>query len=41
MERAAEKMRAEGLPDVAIETFSRQRARLDAGEQGMLPESEI
>jgi UTP--glucose-1-phosphate uridylyltransferase len=41
MERAADKMRAEGLPDVAIETFSRQRARLEAGEQGTLPESEI
>ncbi|MBN1528574.1 MAG: UTP--glucose-1-phosphate uridylyltransferase [Thermoleophilaceae bacterium] len=41
MDRAADKMRAEGLPDVAIETFSRQRARLRAGEQGMLAESDI
>ena len=41
MDRAAEKMRAEGLPEVAIETFTRQRARLEEGEQGTLPESEI
>ena len=41
MDRAAEKMREEGLPDVAIETFARQRARLEAGEQGTLPEADI
>jgi UTP--glucose-1-phosphate uridylyltransferase len=41
MTNAVEKMRAEGLPEVAIETFARQRARLEAGEQGTLPESEI
>ena len=41
MDSAVEKLRAEGLPEVAIETFARQRARLEAGEQGTLPESEI
>jgi UTP--glucose-1-phosphate uridylyltransferase len=41
MERAVEMMRAEGLPEVAIETFTRQVARLKAGEKGTLPESEI
>ena len=41
MNSAVEKMRAEGLPEVAVETFARQRARLEAGEQGTLPESEI
>ena len=41
MEHALEKMRGEGLPEVAIETFGRQVARLKAGEQGTLPESEI
>ena len=41
MGAATEKMRREGLPEVAIETFARQLARLDGGEQGLLPESEI
>ena len=41
MDAAAEKMRAEGLPDVAVETFSRYRSRLAAGDRGVLPESEI
>ena len=41
MDAAAEKMRAEGLPDVAVETFARYRSRLAAGDRGMLPESEI
>jgi len=41
MGSAVDKMRAEGLPEVAIETFDRQLARLRAGEQGTLPESEI
>src|SRR5829696_6373610 len=41
MDRAAEKMRAEGLPEVAIEAFASQVARLKGGEQGTLPESEI
>ena len=39
MERATEKMRQEGLPEVAIETFARYEKRLRAGEAGMLPRS--
>ncbi len=35
------KMRKEGLPDLAIRTFRSQFEQLGAGEQGMLPESEI
>jgi UTP--glucose-1-phosphate uridylyltransferase len=38
---AVEKMRAEGLPEVAIETFAHYEHRLREGEQGMLPEAEI
>ena len=41
MDAAAEKMRAEGLPDVAVETFSRYRSRLASGDRGVLPEAEI
>ncbi len=41
MDAAVEKMRAEGLPDVAVETFARYAPRLDAGERGVLPEAEI
>ncbi len=41
MDAAAEKMRAEGLPDVAVETFDRYRSRLASGDTGVLPESEI
>jgi UTP--glucose-1-phosphate uridylyltransferase len=38
---AVEKMRREGLPEIAIETFAHYERRLREGEQGMLPESEI
>jgi len=38
---ATEKMRREGLPDIAIDTFARYEDRLRAGEQGLVPESEI
>lgn len=40
--RACEdKMRAEGLPDVAIETFAHYYRQLEAGEKGLIAESEI
>jgi UTP--glucose-1-phosphate uridylyltransferase len=38
---ALEKMRAEGLPETAIETFAHYERRLREGEQGLLPESDI
>jgi UTP--glucose-1-phosphate uridylyltransferase len=38
---ATDKMRREGLPDIAIDTFARYEDRLRAGEQGLVPESEI
>jgi UTP--glucose-1-phosphate uridylyltransferase len=38
---AEEKMRAEGLPDAAVETFAYYEKQLREGEQGMLAESEI
>jgi UTP--glucose-1-phosphate uridylyltransferase len=38
---AVDKMRAEGLPDVAVDAFARYEERLRAGEQGVLRESEI
>jgi UTP--glucose-1-phosphate uridylyltransferase len=38
---ATEKMRGEGLPETAIRTFGRYEERLRAGEQGLVPESEI
>jgi UTP--glucose-1-phosphate uridylyltransferase len=38
---AVEKMRAEGLPKIAVETFASYERRLAVGEQGTLPESEI
>ncbi len=41
MSAATEKMRQEGLPEVAIETFARYEKRLREGEAGMVPESEI
>ena len=41
MSGATDKMRAEGLPEIAIETFARYEERLRAGEQGLIPESEI
>jgi UTP--glucose-1-phosphate uridylyltransferase len=38
---AVEKMRREGLPEIAIETFAQYERRLREGEEGTLPESEI
>jgi UTP--glucose-1-phosphate uridylyltransferase len=38
---ATEKMRAEGLPEIAIDTFAHYEQRLREGEQGMLPEAEL
>jgi UTP--glucose-1-phosphate uridylyltransferase len=34
-------MRAEGLPDIAVETFAHYEDLLQRGDQGLLPESEI
>jgi UTP--glucose-1-phosphate uridylyltransferase len=39
--RSIEKMRREGLPEIAIETFAHYYRRLAAGEAGTLPEAEI
>jgi UTP--glucose-1-phosphate uridylyltransferase len=41
LRQATDKMRDEGLPDVAIDTFAHYYERLRAGETGMLPEAEI
>ena len=41
MSAATDKMRAEGLPDDAIETFAVYEKKLREGETGTLPESEI
>jgi UTP--glucose-1-phosphate uridylyltransferase len=38
---AVEKMRREGLPEIAIETFAHYEQRLRDGERGVLPESDI
>jgi UTP--glucose-1-phosphate uridylyltransferase len=38
---ATDKMRREGLPEIATRTFARYEERLRAGEQGLVPESEI
>jgi UTP--glucose-1-phosphate uridylyltransferase len=38
---AVDKLRAEGLPEIAVETFARYERRLRDGEQGVLHESEI
>ena len=38
---STEKMRAEGLPEVAIDTFEHYYERLRDGETGMLPEADI
>src|SRR2546421_8018518 len=38
---SVEKMRQEGLPDVAVDTFADYYRRLAEGERGTLPESEI
>ena len=41
MSAATEKMREEGLPEVAIDTFAHYEERLRQGEQGTLPEAEL
>ena len=41
MSAAVEKMRREGLPEIAIETFAHYERRLREGEEGTLPESEL
>ena len=41
MSAATDKMRAEGLPDDAIDTFARYEQALREGDQGELPESAI
>jgi UTP--glucose-1-phosphate uridylyltransferase len=41
MSAAVEKMRREGVPDVATDTFAHYERRLREGEQGMLPEDEL
>jgi UTP--glucose-1-phosphate uridylyltransferase len=38
---ATDKMREEGLPDIAIDTFAHYEERLRSGEQGLLPEAEL
>src|ERR671922_269959 len=38
---AVDKMRREGLPEIAVETFAHYERRLREGEQGMLPESDL
>ena len=41
LEASIEKMRREGLPDAAVETFRHYYEQLAGGETGMLPESDI
>lgn len=41
MSGATDRMREEGLPDIAVETFARYEERLRAGEQGLVAEEEI
>jgi UTP--glucose-1-phosphate uridylyltransferase len=41
LDASVEKMRREGLPDAAIDSFAHYYRRLSEGEQGMLPESEL
>ena len=41
LEASVEKMRREGLPDAAIDTFRHYYRQLAEGATGMLPESEI
>ena len=38
---AVAKMRADGVPDVAVDTFAYHYRALEAGESGLLPESEL
>jgi UTP--glucose-1-phosphate uridylyltransferase len=41
LEASVEKMRREGIPDAAVDTFTHYYKQLAEGETGMLPESEI
>jgi UTP--glucose-1-phosphate uridylyltransferase len=41
LQASVEKMRADGVPDIAIRTFADFYERLVSGEQGTLPESDI
>src|SRR5512134_417770 len=41
MSAATDKMRAEGLPEAAIDTFALYEEKLRRGDQGTLPEAEI
>ena len=41
LQASVDKMRAEGLPDVAIDNFRHYYERLREGETGMLPEADI
>jgi UTP--glucose-1-phosphate uridylyltransferase len=41
LQASVEKMRREGLPDAAIDTFSHYYEQLASGETGMLPEADI
>ncbi len=41
LDQSLEKMRREGLPEIALQAFEHYYRRLAAGEQGMLPEAEI
>jgi UTP--glucose-1-phosphate uridylyltransferase len=38
---ATDKMRQEGLPEIAIDTFAHYEERLRSGELGLLPEAEL
>jgi UTP--glucose-1-phosphate uridylyltransferase len=38
---ATDKMRREGLPEIAIDTFAHYEERLRGGEQGLLPEADL
>src|SRR6476661_7034650 len=41
LQASIEKMRREGIPDAAVNTFAHYYEQLREGETGMLPESEI
>ena len=41
MSEATDKMRAEGLPDIAINTFAHYERLLGEGDEGTLPEAEL
>jgi UTP--glucose-1-phosphate uridylyltransferase len=41
MSAATDKMREEGLPEIAVETFARYEQRLNSGEHGVVAEADI